>query len=99
MLQRRGGLDLHHEPLGAEHGGEFGLEDLERDLAVVLQVLGEVHGRHAALAELALDAVAVGERHRESVADHAGNIASTAWRKEGGSMEGKRYNSGSISAN
>ena len=50
-----------HEPLGAEHGGELGLEDLERDLAVVLEVLGEVDGGHAALAQLALDAVAVGE--------------------------------------
>ena len=34
MLQRRRGLDLHDEPLGAEHGGEFGLGHLDRDLAV-----------------------------------------------------------------
>ena len=67
MLQRGGGLDLHHEPLGAEHGGELGLQDLERDLAVVLEVLGEVDGGHAALAELALDAVAVGEGGGEAV--------------------------------
>ena len=27
---RRGGLDLHHETLGAEHGGELGLQHLHR---------------------------------------------------------------------
>ena len=61
MLQRRRGLDLHHEPFGADDGGELGLEDLERHLAVVLQVLREVDRGHAALAQLPLDAVAVGE--------------------------------------
>ena len=60
MLERRGGLDLHHEALGAEHG-QLGLEDLERDLAIVLEVLRQVHGGHATLAELALEEIAVGE--------------------------------------
>ena len=67
MLQRGGGLDLLHEALGAEHGGELRLEDLDRHLAVVLEVLGQIHGGHAALAQLPLDAVAVGERGGESV--------------------------------
>jgi hypothetical protein len=53
--------DLAGEALGAEGGGELGAEDLEGDPAVVLQVLGEVDGGHAALAELPLDAVALGE--------------------------------------
>ena len=66
MAQRRCGLDLHHEALGAEHGGQFRLQHLDRDLAVVLQVLGEVHRGHAAGAELALDAVAVGESDRQA---------------------------------
>ena len=61
MLQVGGDLDLGEEPLGAEHGGELGLEDLDGDLAVVLEVVGEIDRRHAALAELALDAVAVGQ--------------------------------------
>ena len=61
MLQRGGGLDFHHEPLGADDGGELRLQDLERHLAVVLEVLRQVHRGHAALAELPLDAVAVGE--------------------------------------
>ena len=61
MLEVGGGLDLGQEPLGADHGGELGAQHLERDLAVVPEVLGEVDGGHAARAELALDAVAVGE--------------------------------------
>ena len=61
VLQRRGGLDLPHEPLGAEDGGELGLQHLERHLAVVLQVLRQVDGGHAPLAQLPLDAVAVGQ--------------------------------------
>ena len=36
-----------------------GRRTLTRHLALVLQVLGEVHGGHAALPELALEAVAV----------------------------------------
>ena len=67
MLQRRGGLDLHHEALGADDGGELGLQDLERHLAVVLEVLGQVDGGHAPLAQLPLDAVAVGEGGDQSV--------------------------------
>ena len=49
------------EPLGAEDGGQLGLQHLDRDVAVVLEVVGEIHGRHAALAQLALDPVAVGQ--------------------------------------
>jgi hypothetical protein len=66
-----GGLDLLHEAVGAEHGGQLGPEDLEGDLAVVLQVRAEIDGGHAALAELALDAVAVGEGSLEAFGDLA----------------------------
>ena len=41
---------------------QLGLQDLDGDLSLVLQVLGEIHGRHAARAKLPLDAVAIGER-------------------------------------
>src|SRR6185437_246528 len=58
--------DLAGEPVGAERGGQLGTQDLHRHLAVVLEVFGEVDGRHSALAELALDAVAVGEGGLES---------------------------------
>ena len=61
MLEARRGLDLHDEPFGAEHGGELGFQDLDRDLAVVLEVLREIDSRHAALTELLLDLVAAVE--------------------------------------
>jgi len=66
VAQRRRGLDLLHEPLGAEHGGELRAQHLDGDLAVVFEVLGQIDGSHAALAELTLDAVAIGEGGREA---------------------------------
>ncbi len=66
MLQRRRGLDLREESLGADHGGELGAQHLERDLAVVLQVVCEIHRGHAARAKLALETVTVGERGDET---------------------------------
>jgi len=38
-----------------------GGKTFDRHLAFVLQVLGEVHGRHATFAKVAFDLVAVGE--------------------------------------
>jgi hypothetical protein len=67
----RGGGDLLDKPFGAEDGGEFGLEDLERDLTLVLQVLGQIDGGHPALPELALDPVAVGDGGADSGLVHA----------------------------
>jgi hypothetical protein len=61
MLQVRGGPDLAQEPLGADDGGELGAQHLDGDLAVVLEVVGEVDGGHAAGTEFALEPVAVGE--------------------------------------
>ena len=61
MLQLGGGLDLGEEALGAEHGRELGVQHLDGDLAVVLEVLREIDRRHAARAELALDRVAIGK--------------------------------------
>ena len=61
MLEVGGELDLGQEPLGADDGGELGPKHLERDPAVVAEVLGEVDGGHAAGADLPLEAVAVGQ--------------------------------------
>ena len=69
MLQVGGGLDFAEEPLGADDGGQLGPQDLDGDLAVVLEVLRQVDGGHAARAELALEAVAVGERLGEAGED------------------------------
>ena len=48
MLEIGGDLDLGQEALGADDGGELGAEHLDRDVAVVAQVVGEVDRRHAA---------------------------------------------------
>ncbi len=61
VLQVGGYPDLVEEPLAAQHSRKLWLEHLDRDLAVVLEVLGQVDRRHAALAELALDPVVVGQ--------------------------------------
>jgi hypothetical protein len=66
VLEPRSDLDLAAEPLGAERRGNLGPQDLDRDLSAVLEILGEVHGRHATLAELPLDRIAVGEGGGES---------------------------------
>ena len=44
------------------------MEDLDGDRPAVLDVFGEENGRHAAAAKLTLDAIAVGQRPRESAA-------------------------------
>ena len=67
MLQPGGEADLALEPVGAERGGELGEEDLERDGAVVAEVVRQVDDGHAAAAELALDGVAVGEGVAQAV--------------------------------
>ena len=66
MLEAGGGLDLGEEAVAADDGTELGVEDLDGDLAVVLQVLGEVDGGHAALAELTVETVTVGQGGGES---------------------------------
>jgi len=54
-------LDLAEKPLCTERGRELGLQTFDGDRAPVLQVLGQVDGRHPPAAELALDRVTVGE--------------------------------------
>ena len=74
MLQPGGEADLALEAVGAERGGELGEEDLERDGAVVAEVVGEVDDGHAAAAELALDGVAVGEGVAQAVRHSHGEL-------------------------
>jgi hypothetical protein len=71
MTQRRRRLDLLHESFGTQHGGQLGLEDLDRNLAVVLEILGEIDRGHAARTELTLDAVPVREGSHEPRRDPA----------------------------
>ena len=67
VVEVGGDLDLGQEPLGAEYGAEVGAEDLERHLAVMLQVPREVYRGHSASAELAVDPVAVGQRRGQAI--------------------------------
>src|SRR2546422_1951369 len=55
------GLDLAEEPLCPEGHGELRPEHLDGNSAAVLQVLGEEHDRHPALAQLPFDRVALGK--------------------------------------
>ena len=55
VLQVRGGLDLAQKPLGPDDRGQFRAQHLDRDLAMVLQILGEKDGGHAARAQLPLE--------------------------------------------
>ena len=66
VLQARRELDLLEKPLGAEHGRELGVQHLERHLAAVPNVLGQIDRGHAPGTELSLDPVAVGDRRAES---------------------------------
>jgi hypothetical protein len=59
VVEPRGNLDLAQKTVGAERGGQLGVEDLERNLAIVLQIVGEVNRGHPASAELTLDFVLV----------------------------------------
>ena len=44
MLEIRGDLDLGQEPFGSQ----LGFQDLQRDLAFVLDIVGQVDGSHPA---------------------------------------------------
>ena len=57
MLQARDCLYLAQEPVGADDGGEFRLENLYGNLAVMTKVVRQENGSHATRAELADDGV------------------------------------------
>ncbi len=69
VLEPRHRLDFLDEPLGAEHSRQLGPQHLQRDLPVVLQVLRQVDGGHAAFTKAAFDTVPIGERSGEAPRD------------------------------
>ena len=79
MLQARGGADLAQEPLAAERRAEIGMQHLDGHVAIVLEVVREVDRGHAAGAEFALDAVAVGEGGVQARADGVHRREATGW--------------------
>jgi hypothetical protein len=54
-------LDLPNEAFGAEARGKLGPEDLDGNVAVMLQVLGEIDGGHTAAPDLPFDLITVGK--------------------------------------
>ncbi len=59
-MELRSDFDLAEEPLRSQRCGKLRPQDFDRHLAVVFDVLGDVHSGHAAGADLMLDDVAVG---------------------------------------
>ena len=67
MLQSRGRADLREEPLAPECRAKIGVQHLDRDVAIVLEVAGEIDHGHTAVADLALDGVVALEGGRELI--------------------------------
>jgi hypothetical protein len=66
VVEPGGDLDFASEAAGTELGDQLGAKDLDRYLAPVLEVIGEVHRRHPTAAELPL--------HRVPVREPAGDL-------------------------
>ena len=66
MLEPRGEADLALEALGPQRGGELGMQHLERDRPVVLEVVRQEDGRHAAAPQLALERIQASQAVLES---------------------------------
>jgi hypothetical protein len=62
VLQIGRELYLAEKSLRSEQRRELGVKHLDRDAAMVLEVLREIDRRHPARTELAFDAIAVGDR-------------------------------------
>ena len=58
---------METEALAAECRAEVGMQHLDGDIAIVLDLACEVHGGHTALAEFAVEALAVGQRGRQAL--------------------------------
>jgi hypothetical protein len=57
------------KPLGTERVGQLGMQHLERHAALVPEVMGKKHRRHAAPAKLAIEPVAVGQAMLDLLAE------------------------------
>ena len=66
MIQARDDVDLAQKSIRADRRGELRVQNLQRDVPMVFHVVGEIDRRHAAAADLALDAIASGQRALET---------------------------------
>ena len=78
MMEVGRDVDLAEEPLGAEAGRQLRPEDLQGHGPVVPEVFGQEDRRHAAAAELALDAVPIGHGGSKAIGD-GGHGGSGGW--------------------
>ncbi len=67
LLQLRGEFDLALEPLGAQADGQLMGENLDNHGAAEARLFGHKNARHSATTELAVDAVASGERAEQTI--------------------------------
>ena len=67
MLEDCGRPDLGQESLAPQNRRQLGPQDLHRHPSPVLEILGQIHRRHATGADLALHLVTVGEGGSEAV--------------------------------
>jgi hypothetical protein len=88
MVELRGDVNLLQKPLGAERRSHVGPKRLYRNLAAMLQVFGEVDGRHTSMANLALYAISIGEGDRKR-REHGGHDASNLRPGGGGVRENR----------
>src|SRR4029079_7696707 len=65
MLKLGRRLDLGEEAIAAECGSKVRMENFDCEVAVVLEVVREVYGRHTTGADLPVDAIAIGKRSLE----------------------------------
>ena len=62
MLEVRGNSDFLEKPRCAEVDAELGIQNLERNRAIVAQIVCLIHDRHTTASDLALDPVSAGQR-------------------------------------
>ena len=79
MLQIRRRADLGQKAIGADDRSELRAKELDGDLAIVAQVVGEVDRRHSTLADVSLDAVPVGEGVDERLWEVAHAVFRAEW--------------------
>jgi hypothetical protein len=69
VLQASGGPDFPLEAFWTECGGEVWMHDLQRNWAVVPEIVGQEYRGHATAPKLLFDAVAISQLVPESLAD------------------------------
>src|SRR5688572_18425665 len=61
VLKPGSNADLSEEAVSSEHRAELGVQDLESNVTVGLEIAREIHRGHPAFADQAFDVIAVGE--------------------------------------